>query len=401
MFEDEEENIPLFGEEPAQVIIINEDNEEVKDEPLASAPAQPICSEDIILSDKQKTFILQYYDKMFVDKLAQKVFNDDTIKPSSFYVVAIKKFLAEHNINPKTKSATAPQLEEKKFELSEEHKLFIDNNCRLMKPSEVFKTLFPSEPYSASNPKFTQIYAYFKTLSFKQDGVLKTESGGKYMPPTTQVELIRKINNYTGSTWDLKKLEYKHKEQLKALGRFLNFTRFVAEMNNLNSMEDKELFESQFVAHTFDKPDLTADDLNPYVNLCLEYIIQKNVQKEMEILREKLKEITDDPDGRIAISLVEAINTKSKEYDECVKRQKSLQKDLSGSRANRIDKNIQENQSVLSLVEAWKNAEERERMIQIAERRKMLVKETVDKIENEEEFIIRVLGLSKDEALHG
>ena len=43
-------------------------------------------------------------------------------------------------------------------------------------------------------------------------------------------------------------------------------------------VEDQELFEAEFIRATWDKPDLSADEVNLYVNVCVDYI---NQQKEI------------------------------------------------------------------------------------------------------------------------
>ena len=60
---------------------------------------------------------------------------------------------------------------------------------------------------------------------------------------------------------------------------------------------------------------------------------------------------------------------------------------------------LEENASILNLVEVWKEEEGRKKMIALAEMRKEAIAEEIDNISSMDEIKARVLGLTKEEIL--
>ncbi len=101
------------------------------------------------------------------------------------------------------------------------------------------------------------------------------------------------------------------------------------------------------------------------------------------------------------MALVESINTAQNEYHQSVNRQHKLLDDLKQKRSHRLKNQLEENASILNLVEVWKEEEGRKKMISLAERRKEAIEEEIDNITNMDEIKARVLGLTKEEVLEG
>jgi hypothetical protein len=76
-----------------------------------------------------------------------------------------------------------------------------------------------------------------------------------------------------------------------------------------------------------------------------------------------------------------------------------LIKKLNGDRAVRTRNKQEKFASVLSLVQAFQIEEERIRMIELAEKQKLLVSEESDRLENMDSWKARVLGLRKGDVL--
>ena len=60
---------------------------------------------------------------------------------------------------------------------------------------------------------------------------------------------------------------------LRRLRINLNNSRLIAIINNYNSPRDRELFEQEFIRLTWDKPDLTADEMRLYMNVAKKLLI--------------------------------------------------------------------------------------------------------------------------------
>ena len=98
-----------------------------------------------------------------------------------------------------------------------------------------------------------------------------------------------------------------------------------------------------------------------------------------------------------SVPLNEAINNAQTEYNQCISRQDKLYKSLTVNRSKRIEEKRNENASILNLVYAWKQEENRERMIALAERQREALKEEVEKLSSVDEFKAIIRGIDPKE----
>ena len=101
------------------------------------------------------------------------------------------------------------------------------------------------------------------------------------------------------------------------------------------------------------------------------------------------------------MALVEAISGARDEYNQSTIRQQKLLNDLKVKRSDRLSKQIKENASILNLVQMWKEEDSRAQLIKLAERRKNLVKNEIERLSSMEEVKCRILGISEDDVLNG
>ena len=177
--------------------------------------------------------------------------------------------------------------------------------------------------------------------------------------------------------------------------------RFNHQINNYETQNDRDLFESSFIRYTYDKPDLTQEEVDQYIVLSSEVVISANIQRRKEHLTAMLDAVVEDTDGRASMSLVEVIGKVETEYNQSVNRQQKLLGDLKEKRSDRLSKQIKENASILNLVQVWKDEESRKKMIHLAEMKKEVIKEEVERLSSMDEIKCRILGLGEDEALNG
>jgi len=182
---------------------------------------------------------------------------------------------------------------------------------------------------------------------------------------------------------------------------YMNTYRFIHQINSYSSIPVRDLFESSFVRYTCDKNDLTQEEVDQYIVLSSEVVIASNIQHRVEHLQNLLDDAANDTDGRrIAMSLVEAINTAQNEYHQSVNRQQKLLESLKEKRSDRLKNQLKENASILNLVEMWKSEESRTKMIKLANMRKEAVAEEVEKLSTMDEIKARIMGISEDEVLN-
>ena len=162
------------------------------------------------------------------------------------------------------------------------------------------------------------------------------------------------------------------------------------------------MFESSCIRYTYDKADLTQEEVDQYIVLASEVVIASNIQRRVEHLQGLLDDAANDTEGRrISMSLVEAIGKAQNDYHQSVGRQNKLLSDLKEKRSDRLKNQIKENASIINLVQMWKEEESRKKLIQLAELRKQVVKEEVKNISSMDEVKARILGISEDEVLEG
>jgi hypothetical protein len=196
---------------------------------------------------------------------------------------------------------------------------------------------------------------------------------------------------------NIDKLSRQYNICVEKLGKNLANSRFLSIINSFTNSADKELFEEEFVRMTWDKPDLTADEINLYINCCIEIIKLSQIGKQVN----KLNDLFDRADNtdEMTIRLSEITKTKTTEYNQCATRIESLIKKLQGDRADRMKNKQKANASILSLVMAFQDSEERANMIKIAEMQKAVIKGEAERLETMEEHKARILGIDRDEVI--
>jgi hypothetical protein len=164
-------------------------------------------------------------------------------------------------------------------------------------------------------------------------------------------------------------------------------------MNNYTLKDDRDLFEQEFIRLTWDKPDLTSDEINLYMNVCKEIINLEVISKHLNKLNDMF-DIANDQE-EMSVRLAEIIKAKSSEYHQCETRIENLTKKLQGDRSSRMQSKQKENASLLALVQFFQDEEERNNMVQIAEMQKQLVSDEANRLERMDEWKARILGISK------
>ena len=334
-------------------------------------------------------------------KLIKIAFPDKNIDGRSKEGRLVKAFLATREIKAR---AAHEYKAVNSIELSDENKEFIENNYKMMTFVEVARVLFTNEKISNLNKEATVVQDYIKNIDPShrtEDEINITHE--EYKSPKTFDKTIVKINQHIAIPIDKNKTSPIQKKGITSFLGYINTYRFLHQINTYESPTDRALFESSFVRYTYDKPDLTQEEVDQYIVLAIEVVIASNIQRRVEHLQRLLDESAMEAGAggqRIAMSLVEAISTSHNEYNQSVNRQQKLLNDLKEKRSDRLKSQLSDNASILNLVEMWKNEETRKKMIHLAELRKESLKEEVDNLSSMEEVKARILGISEGEILN-
>jgi|TARA_R110000851_G_scaffold89084_1_gene194352 hypothetical protein len=317
---------------------------------------------------------------------------------------SVRKFLASRKLKAQSKNEYKPRI----YKLSESDKEFISNSYETMTGHEIAKTLFGGTT-SHRDKRTLAVVNEIKEVTnrnpneqaFQDPSEVNTN---EYRPPKSAERSFVRIKKYVNEPFGGKQeLGPKEKKSLTTLINYLSTFRFSHQINGYETVTDKNLFESSFVRYTYDKPDLTQEEVDQYIVLSQEVVISAKILRRVERLQVHLDRQADESEegARISMSLVQSINTAQTEYNQCVNRQQRLLSDLKEKRSDRLKKLVNENASILNLVELWKAQESREKLVKLAKLQKENIQNEVGRLSSIDEIKARILGLTEEEALNG
>jgi len=328
-----------------------------------------------------------------------KIAFDKAYDSRSKHGLLVRKFLASRQLKPKTTTNYIPK---GKIELTEEQKVYVRKNARFMKISEMAQTLFQKPMLGATSQEGRTIMELIKDENIEQEVENVNDiSDGEYKYPTTPTRVISRINKYVNKSGiDEDNLSNNQKRNIAALMGYLKNMRFRRQMNSYEKIEDRELFEDSFVRYTWDKGDLTEEEVDQYIVLATETIISTSILSRVEDLKKLLSHAVDEDDSKISMGLNEAMNVAQTEYNESIKRQQNLLKDLKVKRSDRLNKQIKESASILNLVQLWKEEESRKKLLKLAEKKKEALGKELDRLETMDQLKATIYGITREEILN-
>jgi len=321
---------------------------------------------------------------------------------------AVKQFLVENNLSYKNTSVT----QRERVSLTESQKEFILNNYKNQHYLEIAKIIFQNDKLTPVTLEAKEVNSHIISLQKKDPNHLETMTyvpdkenpspAGAYFPPRRADQTVFRINKYLNLGWDATSLKATQAKQVDVLQRYLNTFSFCHQISTYKTNEDRQLFEDAFIRYTYDKEDLSQEELDQFIVLCTEVVTASTILQQVEEMREMLRGITADGEGRnIKMQLNEAINNLQTEYNQCRTRQSKLYKSLVDDRSKRISARREENASILNLVQAWKDEERRKGIIQLAEAQKQNLKDEAKRLSSMDELKAVIRGIDIDEMVNG
>lgn len=329
-----------------------------------------------------------------LNTITRKFFNDENLDGRTKQGIAIRSLLASNKIQYKTSKY------EKVGELpltSEQEQFIEDQAANGISALRIAELLYPDRPISAMGLEHRTVGGHIRNSDCENNAVSDDAMFVKYQTPRSIERVINRINEATGEKINKDRLNRHHKMCAEKLAINLLNSRFQKIINCYTSQEDRNVFEQEFIRMTWDKPDLTADEINLYMNVCKEIISLETISRHLDKLNKMFEETQEQ--NEMSVRLAEIIKAKSSEYHQCEGRVESLIKKLQGDRRERISSKHKENASILSIVQLFQDEEERANMIKIAEMQKSLVAEEAKKMETMVEWKARILGISLDDAI--
>lgn len=347
------------------------------------------------LNEDHKEAILKEFEKtQDLMTITRNVFEDQELDGRSFQGRAVKKFLAGLNL----KALNCKQGEkamDKGLTVEQKEFLLSDNLEGGMTAIEAARLCFKDRSVAPLSAQHRLVQDFLK--EFRPDLTAEQQVFEKWIAPKALSRAIKKVNDWAGGNYDELTIPTKQKRGCEKLLQYLQSIRFRETINQFSTATDRELFESEFVRASWDKPDLTVDEQNLYINMCSNYVRLKHVQKRLDKLNRFLDQA--DEGDEVSMRTTELIKATSEELNQCEKRIDSLSNSLNGSRQKRLQERGNNGGSILALVEAFQDREERARMIMKAQMQNKLIEDEANRLESMDEFKSRVLGISKREIL--
>ncbi len=238
--------------------------------------------EKINLTEEQKKFIDDNYKKISnLNELTCTVFMGESLDGRTKEGRAVREYMAGKDYKYKTtKKEKVPEVK-----LTKEHKEFILAQADgMMKAFDIAKLLFPEKDMTPLSKETLVIAEFLKNNLPEELNPKDSALGEKYNPINSFDAIVETVNKVTHQNLDKNKMQMNVKKGLEALVSFLKSPRLIQTIGNYTDKEDRDLFEAEFIRATWDKADLTSDELNLYINVCIDYINLKNIQKAVDKL---------------------------------------------------------------------------------------------------------------------
>jgi hypothetical protein len=371
--------------------------------------------DQIQFDEEQINYIETNWTRLDIATLTRHVFKNDELTAHSAEAIKIKQYIVKRfgdnakigKHNPE-KPVVIPNLG-----LNDAQKEFLRNNIGGVSVEEATAVLFPQKYQNSkvdvSDKEYLDVYTYIRSLnpdSIPKEDQLADEA--EYRPPGSIARMVPRINLYVtkGSTDENKRfldpnnLKPQERRFVEALIGYMKTHRFVMVMNEYKMKIDRELAESSFVRWCYSKDDLLEEEVDRYISLVEEVVDSAKIRRQIEELDQESRRLMrgEDPEGRkMSMTLVEMMNGQRDKLKMSKDRGEKLLSNLIDSRAERLKKRVQENSSIINLVEAWKNEEKRKELLELAELEAQADQHEIDKLSSMDAVVALIAGIQKQE----
>lgn len=322
---------------------------------------------------------------------------------------ALKDFFARKKIKVPHEKITYKKRE---FELSEDQKKFILNNKDLYDSKlELVRNCFDDPKMPAIAVEARKAYEFLQEIGaydFAKDNPDylsdKRHRKNEYKPPTTIAQAVKLANSCIKNAVNAESMTIREKRDMESLISYMNKNRFLRQINGYDSPEDRTTFENSFLSYVYDKGDLTQEELDQYIILSNEVVSGFQIQKSKDKILKMAEDLLDSDDNEkksIGKGLVDHAAQLNTEYNQCIKRQDTLFKSLTKKRTERLDALKGREYNLFNLVDSFREQENREKMVKLAEKFKEETKDRLKEFDEMDEMEAMLLGISPEEVLYG
>ena len=186
----------------------------------------------------------------------------------SKYGKCVKAFLASRDIKAKPSHEYVGRTD---VQLTDSMKEFILNNGHAMTDQDIARIIFEDNTLTNLHKETRLITEFKQEQGISQSSLLPANSNPvpleEYKPPRTINLIISRINKYVLDGIDKDKVTSTQRKDMESLIGYLHTYRFLHHISNFESQIDRDLYESSFIRYTYDKSDLTQEEVDQYIVL--------------------------------------------------------------------------------------------------------------------------------------
>lgn len=351
---------------------------------------------EYILDENQKQLILDNFSRGVTDVnlLTKLVTGNDKKDGRDIEGVSVRKFLVESKLNYKTKHNA---VREDVVSLTDENKEVIrqgmtNNKTTIALAREIF-----GQGVNNLSREWRAVLAFMREENpdYRPDA---PNDAGKYYAPKETSRIVKIVNESVGLEINPENISGKYKQFIDKLRVNMNSMRFARVCDNYLNIKDRDLFVEEFVKLTWDKPDLTADELNLYMNVCKDIVNGEVLSGHIATLNQVFDSMGENQE-EFTVKFSEMLSAKVNEYQQNQKRVADTIKKLQGDRADRLKSKSSGALSLIGLLEEFQDEKTRRHMIDMGRRQKLIRVQEGERLESISEMKARVLGFSIEDVV--
>ncbi len=374
------------------------------------------------LTDEQKTFIAAHWadPEWDLKRLTQHVFDDPTLDGHHTEGKSVRAYIAtlgkpgEEPPKPFISSSYKPK--KGRYELSSEQKTNIEamlNQEQVPSTKEIFRLIFPDvREISYIGPEYLAVCRFIKDTNEEAiDMWEEPVAERRYKSPTTWAILLGIVNKCVGNPRDINRALYNpekmkagEERNIKALFSYMRIDTFVHRASRYEKKMDRDTFVSTFIRNTQDKAaDLIPEEVDAYMDLAAETVqagqIDREVQQQQKLLADSFE--GNDEDGskaKASMSLVDSLNNLRDKLKESKNRIDKLRKDLSGSRATRLDSKKTKDDYLGNWFALWVEEQTRQDIIDLGRKEHAEDAAEYGRIKSMDDSWALIAGMTEEEA---
>jgi len=348
-----------------------------------------------LTEDQKKQILAEFKEHPNIEYLTQSAFNDKGLDGRSWQGKLVATFLVEQKLNYKT---TKFQKREPVRDLTDDDKLYvisaIQNGENIL---NVARIIYKDDNIKRLSAEWRRVQAYCEVAGVSSQNEEDEVALGVYQAPRELARLVNIVNGALGTKIEADKVSGKYKNYFDKLRVNLENSRLKRIINGYESRKDRDLFVDEFVRLTFEKPDLTPDELNLYMQIVRDSISLEVLETKINKMNQMFMDIEEA--GELNQRFSENLKACVDEKNQVTKRIADTTKKLQGDRGERLKNQGRDDYTFLSIVRAFQEEDERREMLRQAEMERLAAETEVDRLASLEEWRARILGIYREDVV--